>query len=561
MSVLTRVNLPDDIKKLNIDELKALAEELRFSILNVIAKNGGHLSANLGIVETTIALYRAFDFAKDRLIFDVGHQCYAHKILSGRGAQFSSIRTKGGLSGFPDGLESVYDAFGTGHAGTSIASGLGYCIARDRKGEGYFVVSVVGDGALANGLNLEAITASNDKPKKFVVILNDNGMSISENCNGFYQAICKDAKKYFEDCGFYYIGEVDGNDMNALNLAVSDAKIKSQEHAVLLHVKTTKGKGYIKAEEHADFYHGVGENLQNEIGDFSSALGDKINSLIESNSSVVAITCAMKDGTGLSKVEEKHHENFYDVGIAEAFAVTFASGMASGGLKPIIAVYSTFLQRAYDQILHDVCLQNLPVIFCLDRAGLVGRDGKTHQGVFDLSYLTHIPNMTVIAPTTIGEMSEALDYAIKLNSPVAIRYPKNADNEREVKPFSLGLWEKLTDGDKVSLLAVGPRMLKLAQEVARKVEGVAVISARTVKPLCEKTLNEIKDTVIITMEENSVIGGFGALVNGYYLSKGISAKIINLGVGDEFVTHGSVDEQLKACGLTAQRIIDLINGN
>ena len=558
MSVLDGIKKPSDIKKLNIDNLKALADEIRFSILNVTAKNGGHLASNLGIVETTIALYRAFDFSKDRLIFDVGHQCYAHKILSGRGGCFSSMRNAGGISGFPDMEESVYDAFGTGHAGTSVASGLGYCVARDTKGDDYFVVSVVGDGALTNGLNLEALTSNNIKPKKFIVIFNDNGMSISENCNGFYNSICKNAQSFFEDFGFKYLGVACGNDMCAISSAVDLAKQQSQESAVLLHVKTVKGKGYDKAEERADFYHGVGENLQNELGDFSSALGDKINQLIEKDSRVIAITSAMKDGTGLSKVQEKYPQNFYDVGIAEEFAVTFASGMASGGLKPIVAVYSTFLQRAYDQILHDVCAQNLPVIFCLDRAGLVGKDGKTHQGVFDLSYLSHIPNMTIIAPSTISELSVALDYAISLNSPVAIRYPKNADAERVIKPFGDGLWEKLVDGEKITLLAVGPRMISLAKKVASRVDGVCVISARTVKPLCEKTLDEIKNTIVITLEENSVIGGFGALVNNYYVKRGYGTRVFNLGVGDEFVAHGSIDEQLQDCGLNEETIINLI---
>ena len=596
MVILDKINAPEDVKKLNLEEMKGLAEELREQIISVTSKNGGHLASNLGIVETTIALYKNFDFSKDKIIFDVGHQCYAHKILSGRKDSFHTIRTDGGLSGFPDRAESDYDAFGAGHAGTSISAGLGYCTARDTVNDDYFVIVVVGDGSLSNGLNLEALTATNSKPTKLIVILNDNGMSISKNRNGFYRYISKKTigrsyvrgkrglrkifgssfitrwlagirnfiknlikhDDYFENHGFKYVGVVDGNNLKEIDKVVSRLRYASNNKAVFLHVKTTKGKGHEQAEEHADMYHGVGANLQNESGDFSTALGEKLNSLIEKDNKIVAITAGMKDGTGLVAVEKAHQKNFYDVGIAEEFAVTYAAGMAAGGLKPVVAMYSTFLQRAYDQVMHDVCLQNLPVVFCLDRSGVVGKDGKTHQGVFDFSFLTHVPNLRILAPSTVEEFKDALEYAISLNAPVVIRYPKNSVSERAVLPFKNALWEKVECGEKVTVLAVGPRMVDLALKLAQQIDGVGVISARTVKPLCEKTLKEISSSLVVTLEENSVIGGFGSLVNGFYLQSGLSTKVLNFGIKDNFLSHGSVNNQLKENGLTVENLKDEI---
>ena len=562
------------------------------------AKNGGHLSSNLGIVETTLALHYVFDLPNDKLIFDVGHQCYAHKLLSGRKEKFSSIRTDGGLSGFPDREESVYDPFSAGHAGTSIAAGLGFCAARDGKGEDYCVIDVVGDGAIVNGLNQEALTLSGNKPKNYIVILNDNGMSISKNRNGFYRFLSKHTTKrsylggkralkrifgtsfitrglasvrdfikrvfnksgYFENYGFKYVGVVNGNDIVAMVSILNRIKEVAKEKAVFLHVKTTKGKGYELAEAYADVYHGVGANLKSENGEFSTALGNKINELIEKDSSVVAITAGMKDGTGLNLVESKNPNNFYDVGIAEELAVTMAAGMAAGGEKPIVAVYSTFMQRAYDQIVHDVCLQNLPVILCLDRAGLVGKDGKTHQGVFDLSYLSHLPNIEVLAPCAVKDLSQMLDYSINLNSPVAIRYPKNAAEEIELPPFAEQPWATIKEGEKATLVAVGPNMLSLAKKVADKVEGVGVVAARQIKPLRKDVLDKIKNTHVITLEENSVIGGFGASVLGYYSKSDVSVKVDCLGVKDGFVNHGSIEKQMQLNGLTEEHIIKVIEG-
>ena len=597
MSVLDKLGNPSDIHGLKLDELKCLSDEIRQKILDTVSNNGGHLSSNLGVVDLTVALYKEFDFLKDKLIFDVGHQCYAHKILSDRKDKFSSIRLDNGISGFPCIDESNYDAFGSGHAGTSISAGLGYCMARDKLKEDYTVICVVGDGSLSNGLNLEALFSSNDKPKNFILILNDNGMSISKNTGGFYKLISKSTTKrgylgskkvlrkifgssfitkwlasvrdfikrifiknnYFEQCGFKYVGAFDGNDIKELTTILKRVKLVAKNKAVVLHVKTTKGKGFVEAENKPDKYHGVGTNLQCEGGSFARALGEKLNEIIEKDSSVVAITAGMKDGTGLNIVEEKNPNNFIDVGIAEEYAVTLASGMAMAGLKPVIAVYSTFLQRAYDEILHDVCLQNLPVVFCLDRAGLVGQDGKTHQGVFDISYLSHIPNMTILAPNNDFELKDALDYAFSLKSPVAIRYPKNSQLQLEKTSLNESLWTQVKSGDKVKILAVGPKMLELAIDCAKDFDGVGVISVRSIKPLDEKMLLSIKDSAIIVLEENSIIGGVNTLISQFYIKNDINAKLRFLGVEDKFVEHGSIQSQLNATRLNKETLTNEIS--
>lgn len=599
MGILEGLSKPSDLKKLNTKELSDLAEELRGKIIATAKKNGGHLSSNLGIVETTLALHYVFDLPKDKLIFDVGHQCYAHKILSGRSDLFDTIRLDDGLSGFPSREESEYDLFTTGHAGTSISSGLGVCNARDKKGEDYSVITVVGDGALVNGLNLEAITGQKKKPKNFLVILNDNGMSISNNVNGLYQAISKSTAKTgyiksknafkklfresfitkffrkiknfikrilsknfpFDNFGFKYVGVVDGNDLKKLVKILRLVKQTLKDRSVFLHLTTTKGKGLEIAEENADVYHGVGKNFDTTSGDFSTALGVDLCDIIDKDKSVVAITAAMKDGTGLKIVEEKHKDNFYDVGIAEEYAVTLASGMAAGGLKPVVAIYSTFMQRAYDQILHDVCLQNLPVVFCMDRSGFSGADGVTHQGLFDISYLSHLPNMTILAPSSTAELKTSLEYALSLNSPVAIRYPKDCVEIGDTpKPFTETVWEIKSQGENVCILAVGPRMLSLANEIKEKIPTVSVVNARRVKPLDLDTLNKFRGQTFVTLEENSVIGGFGALVSSYCTANGLG-KVISFGAMDEFVRHGKIETQMKLNGLTADEIIKTIKNS
>lgn len=596
MNILDGIKNSSDVKRLSLKEKIELAGEIRDKTLKTCSENGGHLSSNLGIVETTLALYSVFDFPKDKIIFDVGHQCYAHKMLSGRNAGFSAIRTDGGISGFPDREESEYDCFGAGHAGTSIAAGLGFCAARDALGEDFYVVDVVGDGAFVNGLNLEALTASQKKPKKLIVILNDNGMSISKNRNGIYTFLSKKSTKkgylksksalkrvfgesfvtrflrkvrgfikrifngvnVLEQFGFKYVGVVNGNDLKSLTEILEDVKNVAKDKAVFLHIKTVKGKGVKRAEERADLYHGVGKSLSCGGGEFSAAVGQTLNEIIEKDPRVIALTAGMKDGTGLAAVEKAHPDNFIDVGIAEEFAVTFAAGMAAGGLKPVVCVYSTFLQRAYDEILHDVCIQKLPVVFCVDRAGLVGADGKTHQGVFDLSFLSHLPGMTILAPSCVNDLKAALKYAFSLGSPVAIRYPKESSaKEREVAPYEETLWERLKTGEKYNILAVGPDMLALAEEFAKNHDGAGVISARTVKPLDEKTLAEISELPIIAIEENSVIGGFGDAVRRA-VSRLFGGKpknrIITLGVKDAFTRHGSAERQREENGLCEKQL-------
>ena len=593
MSDLEHLNIPANLNGLDYKVLTQVAEQIRTQILAVTKKNGGHLSSNLGVVETTVALHSVFDFALDKLVFDVGHQCYAHKILSGRANDFETLRQKDGLSGFPDIEESVYDSFTTGHAGTSISASLGMCEARDKIGDDYYVVTVVGDGSLVNGLNLEALTANTVKPKKLIVILNDNGMSISKNGNGFYKLISKSTtnkgyvkgksavkkvfgnsfiskffrkvrnlfkrllnrNNYFENFGFKYVGVIDGNDMKEMTKILKRVKYVAKDKAVLLHVKTTKGKGFDVAEESADLYHGVGKGYKIASGSMGTALGNKLCKVIDENKQVVAITAGMKNGTGLSIVEERHPDNFFDVGIAEEFAVTYAAGMASCGLRPVVAVYSTFMQRAYDQILHDVCMQNLPVIFCLDRAGLVGEDGKTHQGVFDLSYLSHLPNLTVLTPVNDADLELALDYALQLNSPVAIRYAKDGCKyDFNAKAYDKELWQTVKDGSDVTVLAVGGRALDVATQFASQSDKcVKVVAVRTVKPLDENLLKSISGRVI-TVEENVLSGGFGQAVNSL-LKDNKDVRVINLGVPDKFIKHGSVSSQLSECGLTVENML------
>ena len=598
MAILDGINSSSDIKKLNVKELESLCEEIRSLIINTTKENGGHLSANLGIVETTVALHYVFDFPKDKLIFDVGHQCYTHKILSGRKNDFASIRLDGGISGFPDINESEYDAFTTGHAGTSIAAGLGFCRARDLKHEDYAVIDVVGDGSFVNGLNLEAISASELKPKNYLVILNDNEMSISKNRNALYKFIARGTTKsaylksknalkrffgngcvrkflsklkrglkklfgmytVYDNLGFKYIGVTDGNSVKDMVKILKRVKTVIQYNSVFLHIKTTKGKGYSFIEEHSDTYHGIGKNFASKTGTFSQFLGEYLNDKIASGENLFAITAGMKSGTGLYRVEQAHPDRFVDVGIAEEYAVTLAAGMSAGGVKPVVAVYSTFMQRAYDQILHDVCLQNLPVIFCLDRAGLVGADGKTHQGVFDLCYLTHMPNMSVYAPSTVKEFGEIMDIALSSNSPIAVRYPTEGREDITKYPSVKDApWVNVKDGSLFTVIAEGPRMINLALSVAEKYNGdVRVINARRIKPLDKSVLDGIV-TPIVVLEENSEIGGFGALILSYLSESGKDNKTLLFGVKDGFVRHGSVERQMSDNGLTAQDISIKIN--
>ena len=586
-----------NIKQLEIKKLPFLCDFIREKIICAIKQNGGHLSSNLGIVETTVALHYVFDLPKDKLVFDVGHQAYAHKMLSNR--DVLKIRKSGGISGFQKKEESEYDTFTTGHAGTSIANSLGLARARDMENSDFSIINVVGDGSLFNGLNLEALTSFEKKPKNFIVILNDNGMSISPSVNGFYKNLSKGTIKktyvkgkkafrrvfgdkitgflskfkllakrifnkndIFERLGFKYVGIIDGNNIKELVSVFNKVKELAKDKAVLVHIKTQKGKGLDLAEKDSDVYHGVGKQLEVTTSSFSDALGNSLDKIIQKDKKVIAITAAMKDGTGLSRIATNHRENFVDVGIAEEFAVSYSAGLAVGGNKPVVCVYSTFFQRAYDQILHDICISNLGVVFCIDRAGFVGSDGETHQGVFDISYLSHLPNIKIIAPISTKELDASLNYALTLNSPVAIRYPKGDGEENiDVLPFEKGLWQTLKDGKDLALLCVGPNMVKLASKIEKKLNiNCKIINARFIKPLDTKVLEEIKDYNIVTLEENAKIGGFGSFVNNYMQEVYQNCNILVCAVEDKFVSFGTETEQFVECGLEENAICQKIKG-
>lgn len=587
-----------NLRQLTVKELESLCSEIRQNIIDVVSKNGGHLSSNLGVVELTVALCYVFDFDMDKIVFDVGHQAYAYKYLTGRAEKFSTIRTENGLSGFPDPQESVYDAFSTGHAGTSIAVGLGLAYARDQKKEDNYIITLVGDASFFNGENLEAVTASDKKPKKFLVILNDNGKSISKNNNGLYKAVSAfTAKKSYirvnnffsrtiakcfigkalrriknfvkRSMSYYtivdkldlkYVGPFDGHDLKKLIKILQ--RIKESENPTLLHIRTTKGKGYALAEDDSTKYHGVGKNLQQSNNSFSDSVSGILENVIEKYPDICAITAGMKTGVGLSEFADKHPESFLDVGIAEDLAVTVAGGMAKGGSSPIVFIYSTFLQRAFDQILNDICLQNLHVVFCIDRAGFVGNDGKTHQGIYDITYLIHLPNMTVLAPRNTKELENMLDLALGLSGPVAIRYPTGTCGDFEsLQPIDGNLkWETLEEGGGVCIFAVGNRMIDLALKAKEQSgKSVTVVSARCIKPLDNAALDKFSNFRIITLEENVVSGGFGASVLAYYSQKGVTADVTVLGAPDGVVEHASVERQLEKSGLTVGNVVKIIN--
>ena len=593
MGLLETIRTPADVKKLRVEQLNILAREIRERIVSVTYDHGGHLSSNLGTVDLIVALYYVFDFPEDKLVFDVGHQSYAHKILSGRNDRFDTIRQKGGLSGFPFPAESEYDVFCAGHAGNSVSACLGLCASRDALGEDYNVIDVVGDASLFNGENLEALTSGDKKPKKFIVIVNDNGMSISVNDNGLYKFFTRIASKksygramafaeraigqkwigrqlkkmkrsfkirlnktaVIDSVGLKYVGIFDGHDIRSLVRLLTD--LKDSNSAILLHLKTTKGKGMAEAEKNAGYYHGVGCRFRSSENTFSAEAGRLLCAAAEKDEKLAVICAGMKDGTGLSAFAEKFPDRFYDVGIAEEHAVTFAAGMSKGGLHPVVCIYSTFLQRSFDQIMHDVCLPGLPVIFFVDRAGAVGADGATHQGLFDLSYLTCIPGLKVFAPVDREDMALVFDYARTLGVPCAIRYPNGTFGESVPHdPFSVRLW----DGDDVTgkdnvILAVGARMFRLAKKVAEETgKSVAVVNARLVSDLDEELLNAIGEKNIVTMEENVEKGGFGSAVALRYAKEGRRVRLKIFAFPEKFVFHGTVNEQLAEAGFTEENI-------
>ena len=614
--VLDKIQRPNDVKELKEQELPILADEIRQFIIDKVSDNGGHLASNLGVVELTIALHRCLNFPQDKLIWDVGHQSYTHKILTGRKNGFDSLRKYHGMSGFPKRDESNCDAFDTGHSSTSLSAGLGMVCARELKKEKYKVVSVIGDGSLTGGLAFEALNNAASLKSNYIMILNDNHMSISENVGGLshYLAGVRTAKGYtnfkknvkaslskmnaigeelernirraksmlkqvfipgmfFEDMGITYLGPIDGHNIEALTEVIEDAK--QVEGAVLIHVITEKGKGYELAQLHPESYHGVGPFIKKngmakkpkEEATYTDIFAKTICELAQTHEKLVTITAAMMDGCGLKGFAKRFPDRFFDVGIAEEHAVTFACGLAAGGFHPFFAVYSSFLQRGYDQILHDMCMQNLPVTLMLDRAGLVGNDGETHQGVFDLSYLTMIPNMTVFAPKNRYEFQDAIAFAADFEAPMAIRYPKT-DAVRVLKeyrePIKLGKSEWIRRGSRVALLAIGT-MVETAMEVEELLakDGIdaTVVNLRFAKPLDYEMLDEVLDyhSLIVTMEENVLSGGVGEHICRYVEMHSTGVRVIACGIPDKFIHQGSIKELLEETGLDAQSIYQKIS--
>lgn len=614
--VLDKIQEPNDVKELKEQELPVLADEIRQFIIDKVSDNGGHLASNLGVVELTIALHRCLNFPQDKLIWDVGHQSYTHKILTGRKKGFDSLRKYHGMSGFPKRDESNCDAFDTGHSSTSLSAGLGMVCARELKKDKYTVVSVIGDGSLTGGLAFEALNNAASLKSNYIMILNDNHMSISENVGGLshYLAGVRTAKGYtnfkknvkaslskmnaigeelernirraksmlkqvfipgmfFEDMGITYLGPIDGHNIEALTEVIKDAK--QVEGAVLIHVITEKGKGYEPAQLHPESYHGVGPFIKKngmakkpkEEATYTDIFAKTICELAQTHEKLVTITAAMMDGCGLKGFAKRFPDRFFDVGIAEEHAVTFACGLAAGGFHPFFVVYSSFLQRGYDQILHDMCMQNLPVTLMLDRAGLVGNDGETHQGVFDLSYLTMIPNMTVFAPKNRYEFQDAIAFAADFEAPMAIRYPKT-DAVRILKeyrePIKLGKSEWIRRGSRVALLAIGT-MVETAMEVEELLakDGIdaTVVNLRFAKPLDYEMLDEVLDyhSLIVTMEENVLSGGVGEHICRYVELHSTGVRVVACGIPDKFIHQGSIKELLEETGLDAQSIYQKIS--
>lgn len=587
-----KVNSVGDLKKLKISELEAYAAEIREKIISTVKLNGGHLSSNLGSIELTIGLHYVFDSPADKIIFDVGHQAYTHKIITGRRDLFGTIRTNGGLSGFPRMSESEHDAFTVGHSSTSLSVAVGLARARDLKGEKHHVVALIGDGALTGGLSFEAINDIGENNERVIIVLNDNTMSISGNVGALskylarlrlskrYSRIKKDIKKgvsalpffgdkivraldrtkesvksamlvnkMFENYGIKYLGPFDGHNIGEIVDILR--QVKNEARPVLLHFITSKGKGLTEAETDPTRYHGIGGARPRRGVDFSRTVSECLPELAERDKRVVAVTAAMAEGTGLTAFAARFPERYHDVGIAEEHAVTMCAGLAAGGFKPYFAVYSTFLQRAFDEILHDVCINSLPVTFLIDRAGACGADGVTHQGVFDLGYLGMLPGMTVCAPKDGYELKEMLEWSLSVGTPLAIRYPRSYETEYRT-PFVPYSWETLKRADNRNyVLAAGNRMLDEAMRC-----DVNVINVRTVKPLDLKTLDSVaaSGARIITMEDNMLCGGFGREVLAYVNSAHKDCEVINLGYPDRFVESADVDCSLKEAGLTAENL-------
>lgn len=612
--ILETIEKENDIKNVKPEDWNLLAEEIREFLIKKISVTGGHLGSNLGAVELTMALHLSLNLPEDKIVWDVGHQSYTHKILTGRRSGFETLRKYGGMSGFPKRKESDCDCFDTGHSSTSISAGLGLVKARDLKNQNHTIISVIGDGSLTGGMAYEALNNASRMKGNFIIVLNDNNMSISENVGGMskYLNNIRTADKYlgikegiynslmdtklgepivesirrakssvkqlvipgmfFEDMGITYLGPVDGHNIHDMLKVFKEAK--RCKTAVLVHVITQKGRGFAPAEKHPARFHGA-EPFDIETGlplvpkvksSYTDVFSTVMCKLGDRYEDIVAITAAMPDGTGLKRFRNMYPDRFFDVGIAEEHAVTFAAGLAAGGMKPVVAIYSSFLQRAYDQILHDVCIQNLPVVFAIDRAGLVGSDGETHQGIFDLSYLSSIPNMHIMAPKNKWELSDMMKFAMNFNGPIALRYPRGEayDGLREYRePIRFGKAEWIFCERNIALVAVGSMVktaLTVREELNRKGYACSVINARFVKPIDTEILNEAVEghRLIVTMEENVASGGFGEQVRTYLDSSGARVRIMNINIPDEYVEHGNVEILRREVGIDADTILEKI---
>ena len=609
--MLEKIQKPNDIKKIPADQLPALAEEIREFIIESLSKTGGHLASNLGVVELTIAMHRVFDLPKDKLIWDVGHQSYTHKILTGRKDGFETLRREGGISGFPKRSESDCDVFDTGHSSTSISAGVGYVRARELKKENYSVVSIIGDGALTGGMAYEALNNAASLKTNFIIVLNDNEMSITENVGGMssYLSGLRTASAYtdfkmdvtkalnripgigpgmvdamrktkssikqiiipgmlFEDMGLTYLGPVDGHNIPQLIKTFQEAK--RFEGPILVHVLTQKGRGYEPAMRHPARFHGAGPfdvKTGLPVGKSNPTYTDVFSTVMrkmgDRRKDVAAVTAAMMTGVGLKRFYNMFPDRCFDVGIAEEHAVTFAAALSLGGITPVVAIYSSFLQRAYDQIMHDVCMQNLHVVFAIDRAGLVGYDGETHHGIFDLSYLGSMPNMTILAPKNLWELSDMIKFAVDYDGPIAVRYPRGEayTGLKEFRaPICLGKSEVIHEGSRVALLAVGS-MVKMAEEVQKQLKermdmDAALVNARFVKPIDEELLRSFADTyeLVVTLEENVKDGGFGERVLAFAEEEDLPFGVEIIALPDRFIPHGSVSYQMKQVGFTPEDI-------
>lgn len=607
--ILDKINSPDDLKKLNTDELSALCAEIREFLIDSVSKTGGHLASNLGIVELTVALHTVFQVPRDKIVFDVGHQSYVHKILTGRRGQFNTLRQFGGISGFPKQSESETDAFNTGHSSTSVSAALGLARGRDLDGDDYSVIAVFGDGALTGGMMYEAMNDAGHTKTPLILILNDNEMSISKNVGAvskhlrtlrtssvYFRSkyiverflkkipllgnvlvnIIKHIKRafrrlvipttLFDDMGFHYMGPVDGHDIKSLIACFE--YVRGEKRPVLIHVQTKKGKGYAPAESNPQKFHGI-PPFDKETGEtkksgetYSARFGSTMLSLAEKNQKLVAITGAMPNGTGLDEFKRRFKKRFFDVGIAEEHGVTLAGGLAKAGYIPVIPLYSSFLQRAYDQTLHDICLQKLHVVFPIDRAGIVGADGETHQGVYDISYLSHMPNMTLLSPATLNQLEAMLDFAVnKFDAPIAIRYPRGGCEADGVPDdFQLGQAQILQSGNDLTIIASG-RMTARAQEVSRILGMSAeIIALPSIKPLDEASVisSAMKTGHVVTIEDNVKTGGMGSMIGTLLKEKQVECTFKIFAFPDKPITHGTIDELDKLYGLDAVSIANKI---